>query len=356
MKNKQRTTNNEQRTHKAFTLIELVVSIALLAIVFFFAGAIFKVSIKAYRTAGANAEIMQKLRAITDQLNADFKGIRTDAPLLIWFEQDDPNRYDQIMFFANGDFQSIQLYESGSNAEPDPEGSELVIGTVARIFYGQAQSRDKDGDMQSDPANLSEEDRLLARRQHILTADPCLVEWPHDNMLDFDDKTLDGYKNELYEHDSLSLAQWKIIEGSVYEDRIIPTCFEFRPLVDMSDPNTFHKLMCEGVGSFAIQWAYWDSVDGRFYWYPSRDPDGDDDVDDSHFTLINEDEFGVYFNAQGSIANPDWYPISDFTIDDFFVSFPKAIKFTFRLYDSKGIIKEDDRAGRTFTHIVYLGN
>jgi hypothetical protein len=32
--------------------------------------------------------------------------------------------------------------------------------------------------------------------------------------------------------------------------------------------------------------------------------------------------------------------------------YPIAFKFTFTLYDSKGIIKE----GRTFTHIVYLGN
>jgi hypothetical protein len=30
----------------------------------------------------------------------------------------------------------------------------------------------------------------------------------------------------------------------------------------------------------------------------------------------------------------------------------RALKFTFTLYDSKGVIKE----GRTFTHIVYLGN
>ena len=31
---------------------------------------------------------------------------------------------------------------------------------------------------------------------------------------------------------------------------------------------------------------------------------------------------------------------------------PKALKFTFTLYDSKGILK----GGRTFTHIVYIGN
>jgi hypothetical protein len=31
--------------------------------------------------------------------------------------------------------------------------------------------------------------------------------------------------------------------------------------------------------------------------------------------------------------------------------YPIAFKFTFTLYDSKGVIKE----GRTFTHIIYLG-
>ena len=106
---------------KAFTLIELVVAVAILAMVLSFAGVIFKVSIGAYRTATANTEIMQKLRAITDQLNADFKGIRKDAPLLIWFRQDpdEPNqRYDQSMFFADGDFQSTQLYDGSPPAVP----------------------------------------------------------------------------------------------------------------------------------------------------------------------------------------------------------------------------------------------
>ena len=31
---------------------------------------------------------------------------------------------------------------------------------------------------------------------------------------------------------------------------------------------------------------------------------------------------------------------------------PSALKFTFKLYDSKGIIKN----GKIFTHIVYLGD
>ncbi|MBA7661929.1 hypothetical protein ES703_69949 [subsurface metagenome] len=49
---------------RAFTLIELVVAVAILAMVLGFASVIFRVSIEAYRTAGANTEIMQKLRAV----------------------------------------------------------------------------------------------------------------------------------------------------------------------------------------------------------------------------------------------------------------------------------------------------
>ncbi len=356
MKNKQRTTNNEQRTYRAFTLIELVVSIALLAIVFLFAGTIFKVSINAYRTAGANAEIMQKLRAITDQLNTDFKGIRTDSPLLIWFKQDtnDPNqRFDQIMFFAGGDFQSTQLYDGPSGFEvPAPTG-DPVVGNVARVFYGQAQIIDANGNGRY-PSDLRDKDRLLARRQHILTADEDLEEWPDADMSDFHDVW-----NEWYEHDSLSLAHWKTIDWGNDGDVIVDTCFEFRPLIDMDDPNTFHKLMCEGVGSFAIQWAYWDYGDERFYWFPSNDPDGDGHNIDSHFDLMG-DEFGIYFNIPSSTIITGWDPIEDAEYEpgDYFPSnfYPKALKFTFTLYDSKGIIKKDGRAGRTFTHIVYLGD
>ncbi|MHC4157360.1 MAG: type II secretion system protein [Planctomycetota bacterium] len=48
---------------RGFTLIELVVAVAILALISSFAGAIFSVSIDSHRTAMANAEIMRKLRA-----------------------------------------------------------------------------------------------------------------------------------------------------------------------------------------------------------------------------------------------------------------------------------------------------
>ena len=306
---------------KAFTLIELVVAVALMAMVIAFSSVIFKVSIGSHRTASANAEIMQKFRAITDQLNRDFEGIQTDAPLLISFEQDaaDPDlRYDQIMFFATGDFQSTQLY---SNAP--------VRGNAARIYYGQADvDTPKFGFIDYFDANS------LARNQHILTADPDLDFWPNPANIatDFDPNNGGWEDNLFYEHDSMSLSQWKTIDLTAYKDAIIPTRFE-RLEIDMGDPNTYHNLMCQEIDSFTVQWAYWD--DDEVLWFPEN-PSG----------------FGVFFNIpdiSGSTTIDKWAPIGETFPSDFY---PKALKFTFTLYDSKGIIEN----GRKLTHIVYLGD
>ena len=369
--------NSELRTNKAFTLIELLVAISILAIALSIAGVIFRVSIESYRAAIANAEVMQKLRAITDQLNSDFKGLQTDAPLLMWFRQDpnDPSqRYDQIMFFADGDFQSTQLY-----------AGRPIIGNVARIYYGQAQSLDPRDNTMKYPFYLDRHKRLLARRQHILTADPDLYVWPIAGNIGgtFDDVdgAPKGYNNnEIFEHDSLSLAQWKTLDSTAYGvlgGTILNTCFDFPPWVNMGDAKTFHKLMCEGVGNFTIQWAYWDPgldpispLDDKLMWFPSDNPDGSGTY--SHFDLVRMDGFpsnppgtpkpgytdfdvfGVFFNIPNGSQRNYWGAahLMRYNLNNKFPYsfYPKALKFTFTLYDSKGVIKN----GRTFTHIVYL--
>ena len=358
---------------KAFTLIEVVAAIAILAMVLSFSGVIFKAGIEAYRVAGANAEIMQKFRAITDQLNADFKGLRKDAPLLISFSQDntyDPNRFDQIMFFANGDFQSTQLYDYGKSpvvpSVPPITGQEHpIIGNLARLFYGQAKSRDPYDNQMKDPDEIYQQrQRILARRQHILTADSALARWPDVNNVAFSFSA--PAENEWYEHDRLSLSQWKTVDVSAYNN-IVSSCFGYRPLINLQNMTGLHMLMCQGLASFTIQWAYWDPGDKVLRWYPSNDPYGNNTY--SHFALPLGYEFGVYFNVPNGNQFSVWYPIGNNNIkfDELGNSFPadfypKALKFTFRLCDSKGIVKEYDvknkikRPGRTFTHIVYLDN
>ncbi len=363
----------KKKISRGFTLLEIMASVVILGFVIAFSSVIFKVSIEAHRAAGASAEIMQKLRAVTNQLNIDFQGLRTDMPLLIWFEQDvdSGDRYDQIMFFADGDFHSTQLYDGISGNKVPSYTGNRIQGNAARIHYGQAQMY---GDY---PIDQIEDERVLARRQHILTADEDLYQWPDVSVATFETSfseeviidDVNVYKNEFYEHDSLSLSQWKTVTQDNYKKGIMPICFNQRPEIDLGDPDTYHKLMCEGVGNFKIQWAYWDDnpLVEAFRWYPSLDPDGDGVDSDSHFDLtFNKDKFGIFFNmragssfsiSDGAGGSAEWFPLTNLEIEydsgnKFSANFyPKALKFTFRLYDSKGIIED----GQEFTHIVYIG-
>jgi hypothetical protein len=181
-------------------------------------------------------------------------------------------------------------------------------------------------------------------------------------------------KNEIYEHDSVPISRWKSLDNTdfgAFGGMIINTCFDYPPLFDSRDPTTFHKLLCERVSWFEIQWAYWDrNTVGNdkleLRWFPSRDPDGDGQDFDSHFRLmqtnypsyITQRKFGAVFNVRGNHQMNMWMPPDmlyyseqggpDKAFEADF--FPAALKFTFTVYDSKKIIT----GGRTFTHIVYL--
>jgi prepilin-type N-terminal cleavage/methylation domain-containing protein len=363
-----RTTSRERR---GFTLVELVVAIGVMAMVVVFAGTVFKASIAAYRVATAQAEIMQKFRAITDQLNNDFRGLRKDAPMFIWFQLD-PNdsnkRLDQIMFFADGDFQSTGQW-----------ANKTIVGNLARIQYGYAQSIDPRTKSLNDPLNLRSYDRILARRQQISSADTDLNSWPDpSNFIN----TFNSYNNDSYEYDSISLSQWQALtndltNGPANVNQIINVCFGSRPTVDLTNASTLHLLMAEKVGSFSVQWSYEYEyeVSGKLfvesYWWPSIDPVSDGNPADSDFgssgIKMNLNPFGFYFNTVGPPAptNSYWFPYSGAQgvyypggsasppnlITDKPV-FPQALKFTFTLYDSQGVFKD----GQTFTHIVYLGD
>jgi prepilin-type N-terminal cleavage/methylation domain-containing protein len=353
---------------KGFTLIELLVAIAILTMVLSIAGVIFKVSIDSQRIAIANAEIMQKLRAITDQLNSDFKGLRKDGEIFIVWAADrkklsaplanpnDPNafeRSDRIMFFADGDFQSY-------NASP------IVRSDLARVCWTLA----KKGTLR--PQDLPPHKRILARTQHNLTADPNLLNFFDPNA--FSNQQWYDWNN-LYEYDKIFLEGWKNIPLqnkidilSVIGDVTIPGTVtssvpdSFRGAnVDINNPNSIHKLLCQGVGEFKVQSWY----DAQRRWIPEVNPNGDGSLqDDSDFILTSSGDLDPcdvpvlwypYWtvgigNSRNNINFPGW--LIDEEHFNIIPGLGRALKFTFTLYDSKGIIKN----GRTFTHIVYLGN
>jgi prepilin-type N-terminal cleavage/methylation domain-containing protein len=330
---------------RAFTIVELLVAMGLFGMLLAASGVIFATAVNAHRTAEATSEITQNLAAITDQLNADFRGLRKDCPLTIWFELDDDDdniRHDQTLFFADGDFQSYRY-------------NPPLTGNTARVYYGQANIMDVD--YQSDPVvrDLEEpydEADILSRRQHIYSPVRAVGDFPTDpcdwqNSFDISEPAL----NDFYEHDNITLNQWKTVTNDpCYNNQIIRTCFDNtdgRPGIDLDNAETLHMLMARGVGHFQIQWSYF--TGGQLRWYPSDDPDGDGDNSDSDFPP--EGMLGFYFNMPAGVnvdmtgdSVNDWNTFADF--------FPEALKFTFTIYDSRGIFK----AGKTFTHIVYLDN
>ncbi len=357
-----RATSHERR---GFTLIELVVAIGIMALTIFFAGTVFKTSINLYRIATAQAEIMQKLRAITQQLDNDFRGLRKDAPMFIHFETNDNyGRFDQIMFFADGDFQSA--------------GQKTIVGNLARIYYGHSQRS----------YGLQGKDRLFARRQHILTADESILlvyRWPDSTNFAGTFSQIDPLttnppmlKNDTYEYDWLSLSQWQALtndptNGPANVNQIINVCFgnnadsnNSRPVINPADANTIHNLMVQGIGSFCVQWGYY-CPNRAYFWWPSTDPNGSGNTFNSDFgpSGMKINLFGLYFNsaAPPAPANLYWFPYSKVigyyypdpsnSVNPFAKpTYPQALKFAFTIFDSRGVFKD----GQTFTHIVYLGD
>lgn len=354
------------RTTKAFTLVELLVAIGILAIVLSFSGVIFRVCINSQRTAIANVEIMQKLRAITNQLDADFKGLRKDGEIVVTWsarrvpaagyqdnDLDGYERFDRIMFFADGDFQSYRV-------------NPMVRGNVARVAYLLAKRNGVPAQRQTRAK------RMLVRTQHILTADPALpVLFDPNNY-----NELQLYQwNNYFEYDKISMDEWKIIPwvnkadmlSAICDVRIVPSNISDQTKgseVDPADPNTIHMLLCEGVSEFKIQgWS-----DALQRWVPEVDPDGDGTLLDTDF-IPAQNGIDLHPDEVPGLLYPyrSWYPIDPNQYVRFnSISYPgrmldqahfnqipglgRALKFTFTLFDSKGIIKD----GRTFTHIVYL--
>lgn len=296
---------------RAFTIVELLVAMGLFGMLLAASGVIFATAVDAHRTAEATAEITRNLAAITDQLNADFRGLRKeppfDCPIAIWFEldQDNPDlRHDQILFFADGDFQSYRY-------------NPPLIGNTARVYYGQANIMDVDftgGIRNLEEGGGYEEVNILSRRQHIYHSfDPCLPAFPVTDPSNWQNTfDIDPCDNDYYEHDNISLSQWKVVtHNQNYNNQLIGTCFDNdpcqpgRPGIDLDNAETLHMLMAQGVGHFKIQWAYF--WGGQLQWWPSTDPDGDPcTIDDSDFGPqgMNQFEFGIYFNMPADVDVP----------------------------------------------------
>jgi len=113
--------------------------------------------------------------------------------------------------------------------------------------------------------------------------------------------------------------------------------FSSVPINIQTDPDGVRRLMCQNAGAMQIQWT-----DGTTY------PEPDNSLAWFGFSMPYGDPYNLdieFIPDPPTYYTAFWTPITR-------QYWPKALKFTFTLYDSKGTLK----GGRTFTHIVYLGN
>jgi len=267
---------------KAFTIVELLLAIGLIVVLLATSGVVFRIAVKSYRTASATAEIARKLRGITDQLNADFKGLRKDGIVFaVWVPVPvdingnalDPTapgfnpatiagykRADRVFFFADGDFQTYNEwpYMTGTN--------QVIHGNLARICYMLAHDANgRQAQIQS-PQN-----RILARSQHLLVTDPAI-----DRSRNADGTAVQAnvdyvFMNNTREYDWATLSQWNnasldqlaemftVVTGIKVlrtwadppEDPVAnpdPTEGGLGVDVDSKPPHNIYQLLCEGVG------------------------------------------------------------------------------------------------------------
>ncbi len=332
---------------RAFTLIEMVVAVAIMAVVVLMAGTIFRVGIKAYRLAMANAEIMRTYRTVVDQLNLDFRGLTKEGEIVaIWVaEADGQRRMDRIMFHSTGDFCTYHTVPP-------------VRGNTARVSYMLSRYDDQSA---------------LTRTQHILVDRP-------DTFLDandlFDpaheltDEALFEWHNR-HEYDNVTLKSWIDIPFEKKKNLVsmIADVNGFGSTVnapirgahiDLSNPNPLeaglHMLVAQRVDYFAVQG--WLQDEQR--WYPIADPLGDGSLQDSDFNMTPDGSEIDPNNLKGLIyPQASWRTepnapavVQGFTADQFntIEGLGRALKFTFKVYDSFGLIEN----GRTFTHMVFL--
>ncbi len=217
------------------TLPEMLTAVAITVIMLSASGMIFRSASKSSGKAMALNSMMAQSRVITNQLDKDFAGFRGDLPFGIIFEaynrgNNTFSRRDRVFFFSNGDWQDLEYsYRSDT----------------ARIFYGQ--STDVYSNIATDEFTEIPQQRFLARKLKLMTSVNTYVPgMPYDQA---SDGNIDWFDYEMagmeYGPDSI----WKNASASFFdiyllENKLSPS-YEYLN----NDGESFIRRPCIGSPS-----------------------------------------------------------------------------------------------------------
>lgn len=370
---------NRKNLSGGTTLAETLVAVSITVAMLLITGMVFNSATTASGQAAANTEIMHQYRTLARQLEADLAGLLDDMPLAIIFEEklfdpdlsivgdEYPVRSDRMVFYANGDFQTL----------------EGLSGNAARIFYGQTLDNMQYpyNDLMPLPENLlTPPRRILARRAQLFTA--AVWGQPVNTPERFDYCPCINYSATAL----TSLSYWKGLTQANYLNSILLSDYENdivslirRPsILKMTHPDPAHPLpkyapqrvfMLPDVTDFKIQFWYFDNPAGKWRWFPNQyDMEVYNDVlynyslaafENGNFALawnipqaVPMSVYDINSNSTYWIFQPPGHVLNNASGQYVLKTvLPRALKFTFTLYDQN---RRRFPEGQTFSYIVKL--
>ncbi len=202
------------RAAGAFTLIELMVSIALLVVVMVTLSQIFTVTSDAASRAGANSEVIAKSAAfqttVADQLGKMTRGLLViDCPAPTTARQETPGgarflrlRHDRLVFLANGDVGDYQSFTDPTRGTPVTPSTKTAESSQALVYFGPGIPLSEDSRPVSPHPLVSDSNHLsytltasewvFLHRSILLLMTPSTDTDPSWTPLTMDDVTVPG--------------------------------------------------------------------------------------------------------------------------------------------------------------------
>ncbi len=307
-------------------------------------GAIFSMSTKATNLSNANNEVMNSLRAFEQQIRRDFEGLRKECFVGFCYNylparQVDANRpptemavtrADTIVFFANGDFQTIrQRWDANTKTFTGP-AAVPIRSNLARVEYGILGTHDSmTGAVNAKPLSQLELGRFAklmipnlypgTTAAQLVDDPPAYYLAPSYGFRGFSDgptgaanapwpwdKATDVYENWEYEYETPASwhnpFEWPAWAAAPTQQSYLyhligrhPLLAAHRnnlwlglPYIDVAAASADHLRMIPGCVEFKIQrWAETDPVNpANANWFPRWWPENNDNND-------NDGNFGT---------------------------------------------------------------
>lgn len=374
------------RPPRAFTILELLISTAVITIVVIGVGYIFQSSSTAAGTSQALLEQMGDTRAIQRLLRNDLAGIDKRSFLIIRSRMLDPSnpaspRFDQIAFLAYGSFPNRTGADDLNNPFLDQ-----TVANAAHIWWGQlvmekldppdnSYSRSDQNEkgwiwghratptgliFQGDRWISKEDEFVLGRHTTLLVPGPI----SDGGTIAPAGRPLKAYRNINLDTPPIQGAgeskPARINASRFAVAGILPHqipainhsqadlyCYRFKALASVYDSevpeNPFvngsfrmHPIVAPGVSSFKIDWTDGTTDDGgQLVWFGPTHFKGDNDIEfvtsETHVGSL-EDHYRVAFNR----SHPDLWP--------------KALRFSYHIADPQHRLP----GGRDYVEVIRL--